>query len=55
MADAVRMSVEKLIRRHPHVFGEDDIDDMEQLFTRWEEIKAEERDGPGQTGARPVG
>ena len=43
MADAVRLSVEKLIRRHPHVFGEDDIDDMEQLFTRWEEIKAEER------------
>ena len=43
MADAVRLSVEKLIRRHPHVFGEDDIDDMEHLFTRWEEIKAEER------------
>ena len=43
MADAVRLSVEKLIRRHPHVFGEDEIDDMEQLFVRWEEIKAEER------------
>ncbi len=43
MADAVRHSVEKLIRRHPHVFGEDEIDDMDHLFTRWEEIKAEER------------
>lgn len=43
IADAVRLSVEKLIRRHPHVFGEDDIDDMAHLYTRWEEIKAEER------------
>ena len=51
MADAVRLSVEKLIRRHPHVFGEDEIDDPEQLFERWEEIKAEERaaqDGPAR-------
>ena len=43
MADAVRLSVEKLIRRHPHVFGEDEIHDMEQLYARWDEIKAEER------------
>ena len=43
MADAVRLSVEKLIRRHPHVFGDDKMDDLEQLAERWEEIKAEER------------
>lgn len=43
MADAVRLSVEKLIRRHPHVFGESEVDDLEHLFVRWEEIKAEER------------
>lgn len=54
MADAVRMSVEKLIRRHPHVFGEDDIDDMEQLFTRWEEIKAEERAAQDRPARGPL-
>ncbi len=43
MADAVRLSVEKLIRRHPHVFGDDEMDDLKQLAERWEEIKAEER------------
>ena len=54
MADAVRISVEKLIRRHPHVFGEDDIDDMEQLFTRWEEIKAEERAAQDRPARGPL-
>ncbi len=54
MADAVRLSVEKLIRRHPHVFGEDDIDDMEHLFTRWEEIKAEERAAQDRPARSPL-
>ena len=54
MADAVRLSVEKLIRRHPHVFGEDEIDDMEQLFTRWEEIKAEERAAQDRPARGPL-
>ena len=54
MADVVRISVEKLIRRHPHVFGEDDIDDMEQLFTRWEEIKAEERAAQDRPARGPL-
>ena len=54
MADAVRLSVEKLIRRHPHVFGEDEIDDMEQLYVRWEEIKAEERAAQDRPARGPL-
>ncbi len=54
MADAVRLSVEKLIRRHPHVFGEDDIDDIEHLYTRWEEIKAEERAAQDRPARGPL-
>ena len=54
MADAVRLSVEKLIRRHPHVFGEDEIDDLEQLYKRWEEIKAEERAAQNKPARRPL-
>ncbi|WP_319561605.1 nucleoside triphosphate pyrophosphohydrolase [Marispirochaeta sp.] len=30
---------QKLIRRHPHVFGEEAIDDPEKVKEKWEEIK----------------
>lgn len=33
----------KLIRRHPHVFGEEKISDPEEVKRKWEEIKAAER------------
>lgn len=33
----------KLIRRHPHVFGEDKITDPEEVKRKWEEIKAAEK------------
>jgi XTP/dITP diphosphohydrolase len=35
--------VEKLIRRHPHVFAEVDADDSDQAFATWEEAKAAEK------------
>ncbi|GAB4190562.1 MAG: hypothetical protein Tsb0015_11880 [Simkaniaceae bacterium] len=34
---------EKLVRRHPHVFGEEEILDAESVSKRWQEIKEEER------------
>ncbi len=33
----------KMIRRHPHVFGDIDRDDPQAVKVRWEAIKAEER------------
>ncbi len=39
---AARLS-EKLIRRHPHVFGDVKADTPEKVLKNWEEIKAEER------------
>ncbi len=36
---------EKLVRRHPHVFGEGDADTAGKVKKRWEEIKAEEQSG----------
>lgn len=33
---------QKLIRRHPHVFGEAQADDAAQVLRRWDEIKASE-------------
>ena len=35
--------VEKLVRRHPHVFGSENAADSAAVLTRWEEIKREEK------------
>ena len=38
---------DKLIRRHPHVFGDSSAEDSEQVLHQWEEIKAKEKkNGP---------
>ena len=42
--EAVAQAVnEKLIRRHPHVFGEVDAGSPEEALARWEAIKASEK------------
>ena len=38
-----RAIVDKLIRRHPHIFGEVQVDGAEQVVTNWEKIKKAER------------
>jgi MazG family protein len=40
--------VGKLIRRHPHVFGEVEVSGAEEVLVNWERIKAEEK------GDRPI-
>ncbi len=40
VADAIRT---KLIRRHPHVFGDDDAKDSASVRKSWEQIKAAEQ------------
>lgn len=34
---------EKLIRRHPHVFGDVHVDNMDQIVSNWETIKRREK------------
>ncbi len=41
---------DKLIRRHPHVFGTGKLDTSEQVITQWEQIKATEK----KNGAQPA-
>jgi len=36
---------EKLVRRHPHVFGGEEAGTAEEVLHRWEEIKTEEKNG----------
>lgn len=45
---------EKMIRRHPHVFGSDDVADADAQTRNWEAQKAEERARKAaETGTRP--
>ncbi len=43
MPDIVRSLCDKLIRRHPHVFGNVKADTSEEVLKNWERIKSEER------------
>jgi len=43
IADVIREIYEKMIRRHPHVFGEKRAKDAAEVLRNWEIIKAEER------------
>jgi MazG family protein len=42
---------EKMVRRHPHVFGDDDAATSGEVLRNWEAIKAEERAAKGKDDA----
>ncbi|WP_458415249.1 nucleoside triphosphate pyrophosphohydrolase [Schinkia sp. CFF1] len=46
--DVIRAITEKMIRRHPHVFGEVSVDSSEDVVKNWEEIKRTEKQGAPQ-------
>jgi XTP/dITP diphosphohydrolase len=50
LEEVARGITEKLIRRHPHVFGDVTADDPEQVHRNWEKIKAEEKNDPTVSG-----
>src|SRR5581483_4590219 len=41
--DAISAIYDKLVRRHPHVFGDVEARDAEQVLVNWEKLKNEER------------
>ena len=43
MSGVVRTICDKLIRRHPHVFGDASAKDSDEVLRNWEKIKADER------------
>jgi len=47
MIDTVGRVIEKLVRRHPHVFGEEDVADSQEVLRNWEQIKRREREQRG--------
>jgi len=42
MDDVVTSIAQKLVRRHPHVFGDEEVDSPDQVRDRWAELKKEE-------------
>jgi tetrapyrrole methylase family protein/MazG family protein len=48
MADVLKGIYDKIIRRHPHVFGEVQVDGVRGVLKNWEKLKAEERLGSSE-------
>ncbi len=45
LEDVMRSIGDKIVRRHPHVFGDGRLSSAEQVLAQWERIKGEERRG----------
>ncbi|MFQ5456685.1 MAG: nucleoside triphosphate pyrophosphohydrolase [Nitrospirota bacterium] len=43
--DVLNSSIEKMIRRHPHVFGNSLLKNSKEVLSHWEEIKKREKGG----------
>ncbi|WP_309474779.1 nucleoside triphosphate pyrophosphohydrolase, partial [Dissulfurirhabdus thermomarina] len=48
LAEALEASGRKMIRRHPHIFGDVEAEDTETVMANWREIKAEEARSKGR-------
>ena len=52
ISDVIREVHDKMVRRHPHVFGEAKVPDARAVLKNWEQLKADERREKSQaTGA----
>ncbi|HET9498154.1 MAG TPA: nucleoside triphosphate pyrophosphohydrolase [Candidatus Limnocylindria bacterium] len=51
LTDVYRGLGTKIIRRHPHVFGEVAVRDVDQVVANWESIKSSEREDAGKPRA----
>jgi ATP diphosphatase len=50
-SDVVQAICEKMVRRHPHVFGDERVADAEAQTRAWSRLKAEERRAGGDRGS----
>jgi tetrapyrrole methylase family protein/MazG family protein/ATP diphosphatase len=51
--DVVRAIVEKLVRRHPHVFGEVEVSGSAEVLSNWDKIKLQEYGDRGVLAGLP--
>ena len=50
ITDVGRALSDKMIRRHPHVFGDHAYEDLSAQVAGWEQLKAQERQAKAKTG-----
>ena len=51
--DVTRGIIEKLKRRHPHIFGEVELETADEVMSQWEQIKAGEKERPSYLSGVP--
>ncbi len=51
LQDVIEGICDKMVRRHPHVFGDVTADEAETVVANWESIKAKERSGKADDSA----
>jgi tetrapyrrole methylase family protein/MazG family protein len=55
LTDVEATLARKIVRRHPHVFGDAEARTATDVNRQWERIKADERSASGENGAAPRG
>jgi MazG family protein len=55
IADALERAADKLIRRHPHVYGDASVTDGDAAYHQWQQIKKREQGGSSLLGEQPPG
>lgn len=53
VVDVIRAIHDKMIRRHPHVFGDVAVKNSTEVLRNWDRIKAEERNAVAQASGKP--
>jgi tetrapyrrole methylase family protein/MazG family protein len=51
MSDVLRGIHTKIVHRHPHVFGDVEVDGVGRVLQNWEKLKADERQAKGKSEA----
>jgi len=54
IATVVQNAAEKLIRRHPHIYGDTRAETTERVLENWEKIKQQERESKNPDGAKSL-
>jgi len=49
LTESIQQVIEKLVRRHPHVFSGQTVADSDQVLRNWEQIKRQERADKGDS------
>ena len=55
LADVLTLCAEKMIRRHPHVFGEHNLESAEEVVAQWQRIKEKEAQEKGLASSSVLG